>query len=89
MAQLASAFAVTFAGKIEARYNDKNKEGSHMEGHWMQEKHAPGGPKWTFVDDWQTRKRIMKQEGLIEGGPAEAGSDGKSISSAGLPGAWI
>lgn len=89
MAQMISHFQVVFTGPITARYNDRKLENAHREGTWIEEKNAPGGPKWTYVDDWQTRKRILKQEGLVEGGVAEVSSDGKHISSAGLPGAWI
>lgn len=89
MAQLASSFGVVFAGAMTARYNDKSKENAHVEGQWMLEKKAPGGQKWTHVEDWATRKRIMKQEGLVDGGQAEVSSDGKSVSTAGMSGQWI
>ncbi len=88
-AMVISAPAVIFAGKMTARYNDKSLEYANREGEWMHEKNAPGGPKWTYVEDWSERKRIMKQEGLEEMGRAEISSDGRSVSTRGMPGTWI
>lgn len=89
--QLISSFGVVFTGTITARYNDSKLENAHVEGSWMYEKKAPGGPRHTFVDTWEQRKRIMKQEGLIDAGGqgAEVSSDGRKVSTAGMPGAWV
>lgn len=86
---MASAFAVTFAGEITARYNDKSREYANKDGQWQLAKKAPGGPKWVHLENWQQRKEWMKSEGLEEAGEAQAGSDGKSVSFAGMPGSWI
>lgn len=89
MEQVMSAFAVTFAGEMSARYNDPKKEFAHKEGEWQLSKKSPGGPKWEYINTWQRRKEWMKQEGLEECGPMQAGDDGKSANGRGLPGAWI
>jgi predicted nucleic acid-binding Zn ribbon protein len=88
MSRLVSGFAVTFAGPITARYNDKKLEYAHQEGHWLWCKKGPGGPRREWVDTWQRRKELMKQEGLEDAGPLEGSSDGRKASGVGMPGCW-
>jgi hypothetical protein len=91
MTLMISQFQVVFTGPLTARYNDKKLDGAHQEGYFMTEKHTPDGKeKITWVDSWSERKRILKQEGLVEApGSAEVGSDGKSIGMRGFKGQWV
>jgi predicted nucleic acid-binding Zn ribbon protein len=90
MALMISRFGVVFTGPISSRYNDRKLEYAHREGVWMTEKNTPDGKeKLTYVTDWSERKRIMKQEGLVDAGCADISSDGRKFSSQGMPGAWV
>jgi hypothetical protein len=86
-----STFNVVFTGPITSRYNDKNLEGSHLEGYWVTEKNTPDGKeRQRHIETWQDRREWMKQEGLEDamGAPGGISSDGKSFNSRGLPGTW-
>lgn len=89
MGRLISAFKVVFSGPITAKYNDKKLEGAHQEGHWLWCKNTTDGkPRREWVDTWQKRKELMKQEGLEEAGPLAVSSDGKRATGTGMPGCW-
>lgn len=88
-----SGFAVVFTGVITAKYNDKGLDNSHADGHYAWRKNTSDGkPKLEFIETFQQAKDFAKAEGCINPkdiGPMEVGSDGKSVSSAGLPGCWV
>jgi hypothetical protein len=91
MALMISSFSTPFSGSMSTRYADKKLEYAHkMDHEWILEKRAPGGPKWTKVDQWSDRRRILRQEGLVEhGGMVDVSSDGRKVSSQGMPGCWV
>lgn len=91
--RLISSFAMPFCGNITARYNDKDKEGAHQEGHWAYALRTPDGkPKPVFLDTFQAQAEFCKQEGLVNPrelpSHAEAVSD-RRLSSVGMPGSWV
>jgi len=95
MERVPSAFRVVWTGAITgSKYSDQKKENAHLDGHWAwKKKTASGNPEAVFIDTWQKQKEFCKSEGLVNPSemPAnpEFGSDGKSMSSRGMPGSWI
>lgn len=92
--KLASAFNVVFTGPITARYNDRGKEGAHLDGHWAWEKGADGKSHPTFIDSWDAQKSYCKRNGLAN--PREmpanfdVAEDGRTVlNTRGLPGTEI
>jgi putative FmdB family regulatory protein len=92
--RLASAFKVVFTGPLTARYNDPKKENAHMEGFWdyRVRSSTSGHPEAVFLDSWQALREFRKSESLSMPGDAPVNAtmsaDGRTISSAGMPGAW-
>lgn len=88
-----STFGIVRTGILSRKYNDRKLEGSTMEGHWVKATDPATGKrtKDVFIETFQQQKEFCKQEGYHNPwdlGPAEAGADGKSISTRGLPGSW-
>jgi hypothetical protein len=84
---------IVFTGVISARYNDKNVENPHQEGHWQWRKKSSvsGKPEPVFISDWQTQKEFCKAEGLANPREMprnmEIASDGKGVlNTRGMPG---
>jgi predicted nucleic acid-binding Zn ribbon protein len=88
--RLISTFGIVFTGPLTKKYNNPKLENYHSEGYWaVRKKTLDGKESHVWIDNWDTRREFMKSEGLMDTGPVEIGSDGKSISTRGLPGAWI
>lgn len=88
-----SGFGIVFTGVITAKYNDPTLDGGHQDGHfaWRTKDTKSGKPELQFIETFQDQREFAKAEGCINPkdiGPVEVGSDGKSISSRGLPGCW-
>lgn len=84
---------VVFTGPITSRYKDKSLEGAGRDGHWAWRRKSSksGNPEPVFIDSFETQRQYCKDEGLInpkDVGPTMMGSDGKLLSSTGLPGSW-
>ena len=96
MRRLASQFAVVFSGTITAKYNDRKKDNSHQEGHiaWRRKSAKDfDKPEPVRITTWQEQKRFCKEEGLALPSDmpsnVEISSDGKKLSSQGMPGSWV
>ena len=91
--RLMSCFASPFSGSIH-KYVDLNREGSHMDGWWAYRKRSSisGQPEPVYLDSMQAVKEFNRAEGLTAPGEVPTNStisaDGKSITSAGMPGNW-
>lgn len=94
-----SAFAVVFTGALSAsKYNQDVKGGlpeqRHMDGHWAWRRRSSksGQPEPVWIDNFATQAQFCKEEGLVNPrdlpSNLEAGADGKSISTRGMPGCW-
>jgi putative FmdB family regulatory protein len=89
-----SSFGIVGTGLLSAKYNDKNKEFAHQEGHWAKATDPKTGKRTVpvFIETFQQQRDYCKSEGFYnpgEIGQVEmTGNDGKSFSSRGLPGAW-
>lgn len=91
--KLVSGFAIIFTGPLTARYNDRNLEGAHSEGHWATRlRTVSGEPEPVWIDSWQAQREFCKSEGLVNPkdlpSNAEASSDRK-LSGSGMKGQWI
>ena len=92
--RMASRFAVVFSGVIGSKYKDKNGPGGYKDGTWAWDKDIPeigqkAGPR--YLETFQDQKEYCKRNKLINPkdlGPVEVGSDGKSVSTRGLPGSY-
>lgn len=89
--KIASAFNVVFTGPMSARYNDRGKEGAHLDGHWAYEKGMDGKTKATFLETWDDQRAYVKRNNLAN--PTEmprnfeVSEDGKTAANTrGLPG---
>lgn len=85
-----SRFGIVWTGPMSQRYRDPKLEGYHgPDHHWMYTRNTPDGkPKAVLIDSWQASREFAKAEGLVppqEAPPMEISSDGKSITSVGLP----
>jgi predicted nucleic acid-binding Zn ribbon protein len=91
-----STFGIVFTGPITSKYLDHKAEVNRGDGgHWVFETRGLDGqkiePKARFISTFQEQRDFCKREGLVDPssiGPAEVGSDGKTLSSRGLPGCW-
>ena len=88
-----STFGIVNTGLLGGKYNDRTKEFAHQSGHWVMETDPVTGKKNKplYLETFQDQREYCKREKLYnpgEIGQMEAGSDGKSYSSRGLPGAW-
>ena len=90
MTQLFSPFGIVFTGVLSGtKYKESSLNGYGQDGHWAWEKatdHSPAKP--VFIETFQQQKEFCKRNGLVnpkEVGRLEAGSDGKSLSTSGLP----
>jgi hypothetical protein len=84
-----------WTGEITTKYNDKNADGYHQEGHWAYRVRSSmsGEPEPVWIDTFQKQKEFCKQEGLVNPKDlpthADVSDDGKRLRSRGMPGAWI
>src|ERR1700757_1736645 len=89
--RMASAFSVVFTGLISRKYLSRNIEkGDRDDGaHWAWETTADGTRRPIRIETFEQQRAFCKKEGLVNPsdiGPMEVGSDGRSISSRGMPG---
>lgn len=95
MVKVPVMFAMPFSGDITSRYNDKRLEGGHKKSgaHWVYERNTPDGkPKPRLIRTFAEQADYCRREGLVnprEAGPAEISSDGRTVTSVGLPGCEI
>lgn len=92
--RLISTFGVVWCKPMQS-YNDKTKEGAHLDGHWVtrvrSSRNPDGSPEREWIDTFDKQKQFCKDEKLINPrdlGPVEGSSDGKMNSSRGIPGSW-
>ena len=89
-----SSFKVVFSGPLTARYNDPKREGAQMEGFWdyRVRSSVSGQPEPVFLETWDQLREFRKAEQLSMPGDVPANAtisrDGRTISSAGMPGQW-
>lgn len=96
MRRMISAFGVVFTGPLSSKYLDhKSEVKSEDASHWVWETRNEDGQKITprprFLTTFQEQREYCKREGVVDPssiGPAEVGSDGKTLSSRGMPGCW-
>jgi hypothetical protein len=98
MKRLIGQFAVVFTGSVtQKKYLDPKSEDydkvGDSHGYWQYRKKntKDGHPEPVFIQTFQDEREYAKSEGLIppsQLGPIEVNSDGKSVSSRGLPGTW-
>lgn len=90
-----SRFGIVFTGVITAKYNDREKDGAHRDGHWGFDK-GPDGKTTTpcRIETWQDQKDYCKRNGLMN--PKDMGrnynvaKDGRTVESPmGLPGVEV
>jgi predicted nucleic acid-binding Zn ribbon protein len=96
--RLISSFSVVFTGPITRKYIDKKIEGHEKEDgsyHVWETKGLDGQkkahPTLKKISTFQEEREFAKSEGLIppsQLGPCEVHSDGKGVSTRGLPGSW-
>lgn len=89
-----STFGIVFTGAFSAKYNDIKKENAWQEGHWAwRKKTKSGNPEPVWIDSFDAQRDFCKSEGLVNPKDvptyAEVDSEGKKMSSAGMPGTWI
>lgn len=92
--RILSRFRVVFTGAFGTKYNDTKKEGSWQEGHWVwRRKTKSGNPEPEYLTGFEQQRQYCRDEGLVnpKDVPAysEIDSEGKKVSSAGMPGTWI
>ncbi len=92
--KLMSAFQIVFTGQITARYNDRGKEGAHLDGHWAFEKDAAGKTQSVFIESWDQQKSYCKRNGLANPREIsrnfEVAQDGRTVkNSMGMPGSEV
>lgn len=90
----ATRFAVVFTGPITARYNDRDKEGAHKDGHWGFEKGPDGKTKPTFIETFDQQREFCRRNNLMNpkdvGRNYEVAEDGKTaLSPMGMPGVEV
>lgn len=90
-ARAISTFNVVFTGAITARYNDRNLENSHEEGHTVWGRDKDGKAFSKRIETWQDQKEWCREQGLANpkdhGKNMSVAEDGKAVlSPMGLPG---
>ena len=91
--RLMSCFASPFMGSLR-KYSDLKREGAQMDGFWAYKKKSSvsGQPEAVFLDSVSAVREFNKAEGLTAPGEVprnvQIGSDGKTLSSTGMPGNW-
>ena len=91
--RLMSCFASPFMGSLR-KYSDLKREGAQMDGFYAYRKRTSvsGQPEPVFLSSVAEVREFNKAEGLSPPGEiprnVQIGSDGKTLSSAGMPGNW-
>jgi hypothetical protein len=97
--RLISSFSVVFSGPITRKYLNPKIEGYDRMAdgtHWQFETRGPDGqkcdPRPVKIETFQQQREFAKRNGLVDPssiGECEVHSDGKGVSTRGMPGAWI
>ena len=93
--RIPAQFRVIWTGPITTRYNDKRAEGADQEGHWAWRVRSAKGkaPEPVRIETFDDQRRFCKEEGLVNPKDiptnAQISSDGKKLSSRGMPGQWV